>query len=805
MGDALAGIVVLDLSRRPAGAWCTRLLADFGADVILAEPPGGHPLRHTGPFGPDGTSVPAAYMLANKRSVVLSSTDDRDALLRRAHVLVDDALPGDALDDSRAAQINPNLIVCSITPYGQGGARAHLPGNDLTINALSGWASVNGRTDREPLKSSGYQASYQAGTMAYGAIVCALIEQHANASGGQHIDIAELEVMCATFAPGLLRSQLQGDAQKRRSQIDLTSGPVPVRDGHFSLPLTRPHFWRLAMELLELPDLAHDEMLQKTWYRMLHKEQFVDRVHEAMRDWNRQDLFDRLSELRVIAGPVLTMAELGDNPHLQARGFFTQPEQPDAHSIAYPGAPAQFSASPWRLRRGLPALGEHQTLLAEPRSSQSARAVNPPRQHGSLSGYRGIVLTQAWAGTFATELLAFMGAEVIQLETHTRLDSWRGAPDSPMPAALDGHEPAQHPWNCNPNFNSVNLNKQSITLDLSRPEGLEIFKQLIPHADFVAENFAPRVMGKLGIGYEVLRQIKPDIILCSLSGYGHTGPWSHVPAIGGTIEPSSGMSALLGYGDGMPLNSGLMYPDAVAGLYGFGALATALLHRERTGEGQFIDLSMQEANFTFVGDAWIEYALTGQIRGAMGNRHATQAPHGIYPCLGEDQWVALTVEDDRQWHALCELAEDFPALCEARFGTQAGRKQHEVTLDAILSTWTRTEDKHEVSSRLCALGIPAAPVLNAFEVAKDVALTERGHLVRVAHPETGPWVQSGVPARFSHTPAGVRQHAPLLGQHSAEVLQRLLGMTPDAYATLVDAGITGTAPPSATASPSPQR
>ncbi len=800
MGDAFAGLVVLDLSRRPSGAWCTRLLADFGADVIVAEPPQGHPLRRMGPFGPDGTSALAAYLLANKQSVVLSSPDDRETLLRRAHVLVDDTLPGDVFDYPQAAQINPNLIVCSITPYGQDGARATLPGNDLTVNALSGWASVNGLADREPLKGSGYQASYQAGTMAYGAIVCALIKQRANCTGGQHIDIAELEVMCATFAPALLRSQLQGEAQKRRSQIDITSGPVPVRDGYFSLPLTRPHFWRLAMELLDLPELAHDEMLQKTWYRLLHKDQFVDRVQATMHNWTRQDLFDRLAELRVIAGPVLTVGELGDNPQLQTRGFFTQPEQPEARDIAYPGAPAQFSASPWRLRRGLPLLGEHQERLEATAPTQTVRPARSPQPHGPLSGYRGIVLTQAWAGTFATELLAFMGADVIQLETHTRLDSWRGAPDSPMPSALDGRTSARHPWNCNPNFNSVNLNKQSITLDLSRAEGIAIFKQLLPHADFVAENFAPRVMGKLGIGYEVMREIKPDIILCSLSGYGHTGPWSHVPAIGGTCEPSSGMSALLGYGDGQPLNSGLMYPDAVAGLYGFGALATALYHRERTGEGQFIDLSMQEANFTFIGDAWIEYALTGQVRGGMGNRHATQAPHGMYPCQGEDQWVAIAVEDDRQWQALCALANEVAALREARFETQAGRKQHEAALDAMLSEWARTQDRHDVAARLCAAGIPAAPVLNALEVAADAALTERGQLVRVDHPETGPWVQAGVPARFSHTPPGVQGPAPLLGQHATEVFDRLLGMSTDAYEALYAEGITGTVPPSTTLS-----
>ncbi|PON18347.1 hypothetical protein C2W62_08430 [Candidatus Entotheonella serta] len=199
--------------------------------------------------------------------------------------------------------------------------------------------------------------------------------------------------------------------------------------------------------------------------------------------------------------------------------------------------------------------------------------------------------------------------------------------------------------------------------------------------------------------------------------------------------------------------------------------------------------------------SWIEYALTGHVRKAMGNRHATLAPHGIYPCQGEDQgedqWVAIAVEDDRQWQALCGLANEVAPLRDERFDTQAGRKQHETTLDPLISTWTRTQDKHEISIRLCAVGIPAAPVLNAFEVAADAALTERGHLVRVDHPETGSWVQSGVPARFSRTRPGVWHPAPRLGQHSGEVLSRLLGMTPDAYEALYKAGITGTEPPSA--------
>ncbi|MDP6274268.1 MAG: CoA transferase, partial [Dehalococcoidia bacterium] len=237
---------------------------------------------------------------------------------------------------------------------------------------------------------------------------------------------------------------------------------------------------------------------------------------------------------------------------------------------------------------------------------------------GPLHGYRGIVLTQAWAGSYATQILGMLGAEIIQVEFHGRPDSWRGAYDRPIPDTVrdaPGASANQHTWNVNPNYNSVNLNKQCITLDLTHPDGVEIFKRLVPLADFVVENFAPRVIGNLGIDYDALRQIKPDIILCSLSAFGNNGPWRDVPGIGGTIEPISGMSALLGYEDGPPLNSGQMYPDAAAGLNGFAGIVTALMHREMTGEGQYIDLSMQEASLAFIGDAMLEERMTGNVRG----------------------------------------------------------------------------------------------------------------------------------------------------------------------------------------------
>lgn len=413
---------------------------------------------------------------------------------------------------------------------------------------------------------------------------------------------------------------------------------------------------------------------------------------------------------------------------------------------------------------------------------------------GPLAGLRGIVLTQAWAGSWCTSLLGLMGADVVQIEVRRRPDSWRGAYDAPLAAKLHEVETAKHPWNCNFLYNSVNLNKRCVTLDLQRPEGIATFRALLPFADFVAENFSPRVLGNLGIDYEAMRKIRPDVILCSLSAYGHSGRWTNVPGIGGTIEPTAGMSALLGYPGGPPQNSGQMYPDAVAALNATGAIAAAIHYRDRTGEGQYIDLSMQEANLVFASEAALEYLRTGRQRERMGNRHPAFAPHGIYPCAGTERWAAIACESDTDWDALKKAlaAQD---LDDPRFATLAQRKANEDALDAAIAAATAPCDRDELVAGLVAAGLPAAPVLNAHEIAADVGLRERGTIAEVAHPEAGRWPQAIAPWQFARAGAPPVRPAPLLGEHTFEVLSELLGTTRKEYDALVAAGISGMGPP----------
>jgi crotonobetainyl-CoA:carnitine CoA-transferase CaiB-like acyl-CoA transferase len=419
----------------------------------------------------------------------------------------------------------------------------------------------------------------------------------------------------------------------------------------------------------------------------------------------------------------------------------------------------------------------------------------PDAHRGPLQGVRCIVLTQAWAGTFCTELLGLMGAEVIQVEARQRLDSWRGGSyRAQVPPGLRDRPTAVHGYNTNALYNSVNLNKYCVTLNLADPRGLDIFKRLVPFADIVAENFSPRVMGNFGLDYQSLTRIKPDVILVSLSAYGATGPYANIPGIGGTIEPMSGMSSLLGYEDGPPMNSGQMYPDPVAGYYGAAAALLALRHRDRTGRGQYVDLSMQEANMTFIGDALLEFALAGRVRPRMGNRHAQLAPHNVYPCR-EGQWIAVSAHDDDEWRRLCGVAGRPDWAADPRFATNAARKQNEAALDAEIAAWTGAADAPDLERALLAAKVTAGRVLGPAEVRRDEHLRQRGFIVSLEHPETGRLDYVGVPVRFSRTPGAATLPAPRLGEHSFQVFSKLLGMTREEYDALEADGVTGAGPP----------
>lgn len=365
-GSALGDLVVVDFSESAAGAWCSRMLADMGATVVIVEGPAGHPLRGEPPFDDQGRSVSAELFLANKQSVVLDLESDAGrerlrALVRRCGIAVSSRRPSElARLGLRYADFGSDeLILAHVTPYGMSGERAEEPGNELTVAALSGWASINGDSTSYPLRPSGHQVAFCAGTVAFGAVVGAVSHRDRHPGEGQEVDVAALDVMVSAFSPGLLRSVYAGSPMPRRDPTDLMGGPVPVADGHFALTLSRAHFWRDAMTVLGLDDLAEDPKWGPSWYRQQHKDEFTPRVTEAMSRWSKAELFEELAIRRVVAGPVMTMAELRENEHLDEREFWVEVDGEE-----YPGAPFRMGGTPWSLRRAAPEPGEHAAEVA---------------------------------------------------------------------------------------------------------------------------------------------------------------------------------------------------------------------------------------------------------------------------------------------------------------------------------------------------------------------------------------------------------------------------------------------------------
>ena len=399
---------------------------------------------------------------------------------------------------------------------------------------------------------------------------------------------------------------------------------------------------------------------------------------------------------------------------------------------------------------------------------------------GPLAGVRVADFTWVWAGPFCTMQLAHLGAEVIRVESARRVCLLRN-----LPPWLEGKPGI----NRSGYFNQYNQGKRSITLDLRQPEAKEIAERLVAASDVAAENFAGGVIERLGLGYEALKRVKEDIIMISMSGYGQTGPESGYVSYGPAQVPLAGMSSLTGYAGWQPMHVGMSYGDPNAGRHAAFAVLAALLYRERTGKGQYIDMSQWESTMVLLGEGFMDYAMNGTQPPRSGNRDPWMAPHGIFRCDGEDQWLSIACGSDDEWRSLCaamgkpELADD------PRFQTLAGRKANEDALEAIVEEWTSTQDPMAATELLQAAGVAAFPPMVNYMLDADPHLAERGFWVEKEHPEVGALRHPGIPWRMSETPCEVWRAAPTLGQDNDYVFGELLGMSGKQVADLSERGV----------------
>ena len=805
---AFTDLRVLDVSDRLAGAYCARIFGDYGADVVLLEPPKGHALRGEPPFlsdapGPDRSLV-HAYVNANKRSQIAP----RDAAGLGRHVAEADVIvttaavwsPAlrDALDSRR-----PDAVHVSVTPFGLEGPLAEAPGNNLTHSSMSGWADICGYEGEPPLQLPPHQSDYLAGVAAFVGAAGAVVGRDRSGEGAL-VDVSELEAAIVSTAPWSLALAYEG-AQGFTAALHAHHRDRPTfyeaADGKVMVGFGQGPFWVDAMHVLGLEELADDRSSNPA-ERRAHLAAIRPRIEQRVAELSRWEVFESLGTVRSKSGVVQDTGDLLENPHLEARGYFVETEL-GGRALRMPGAPAKLSATPWELHRPAPNLAETGGKPTGPRPRVAAprveATVTPAPVEAPLAGVRVLTFTQAWSGPLGTELLALLGADVVQIEARSRPDGWRtylGGYDADVPEGRADPSRRQRAWNVSGLYNGTNLNKRAITLDMSDPRGAELFWRLVTRFDVFAENFSPRVLQNWGITYEALREHRPDVIFASLSGYGATGPYAQYAANGGTIEPMSGVSSVNGYSGGPAQNTGGLIPDPVGGMYLASAILAALHYRARSGEGQYIDLSMMQAMTAHLGDAILERSANGRIREPVGNRHPRVAPHGVYPARN-GKWLALAAESNEAWRALARHIGEPQLASEGRFATAVARKRHEEELDAIVASWCANQDADEAAGSLRTLGCCAALVVGPAAVLEhpEPQLLARGFVTELEHPEAGVDTLAVAPWRFSGRPVQLVRPSPSMGEHSYEVLRDELGLARTDYDALVEAGVTGDMPP----------
>jgi len=797
MRAPLDGVRVVDLSGGIAGPYCTKLLADAGAEVLKIEPPdGGDPLRR---WSASGRSLPAGedgalfrFLNTSKRSAAVDCTTAAGraqvlALMADADLVVESLAPGAieelGLGPAAVWPRNARVSFVSISPFGRGGPWSRRPATEFTLQAWCGSTAARGTPERPPIAAGGRLGEWLGGSY---AAVAALTAHHATRRGarGTHVDLALLEVMALTMAPNsMVWESLAGHPSPFARTVEIPS-IEPARDGWVGFCTITAQQWRDFLVLIERHELVADDALAR-WDERIRR---VRDVNAMIHGWTRRhgvdEIVERAAALRIPVAAIGTGDTVTSFEQFVARGVFVR--HPGADFVQ-PRPPYRLSLVDPRPPSPAPALGSHACVwLGVDDADRPPDPAPATGGGGPLAGLRVIDFTAFWAGPFATQYLAGMGADVIKVESIQRPDGMRF--QSVRPPTSDGW------WEWSALFHTVNLGKRGITLDLGRPAGIELVTRLLADADVAVENFSPRVMDNLGLRYDDLAARNPRLIMVRMPAFGLDGPWRDRVGFAQTMEQLSGMAWLTGFADGPPvLPRGPC--DPLAGLHALVALLAALEHRARTGRGQLVEATMVEAALNAAAEMVLEAGAYGARLMRDGNRGPVAAPQNLYACRGDYRWLALAVTDDEAWRALLDVMGRPAWSRDAALATAAGRRAHHDRVDAAIAAWCADRDVETLVEELAARGIAAAPVVPAARLGDNPQLRAHGFFETVVHPVTGALVHPSLPMRLPADRARwFARPAPTLGQHTEEVLRDLLGLDAGAIARLRAGGVIGERP-----------
>ncbi|MDV3127861.1 CoA transferase [Mycobacterium sp. 21AC1] len=794
----LDGYTVVDLSSGISGGYCTKLLADGGADVVKVECPDGDPLRSWSasgaviPPGADGALF--TFLAGGKRSVVIDPADDADlALLDRLLASADSVIwspesrVAQSVSPTKLSERHPGLIVTAITAFGLHGPWSDRAATEFTLQAWSGGAIGIGRgtQDRAPVTIGGQVGEWLAG--AYSAAMTLAFRSRALRDGhGELIDLSKLEaqILGLTYYPVTYFEMLGRPWRTERRPT--VPGIAQVADGLVALGCgTAQQWWDLCAMSGHDDWIDENTTLTITEQANLH----ADELYEWLQNQRADDLRDLATAFRIPNSPVGNGQNVTAMDHFVARGaFVTNPQ----HGFAQPGHPYRFSSLTLRPAAPAPRLGEHTEELRDAAlSPRDAPVRRPGGNRLPFSGLRVLDMTTFWAGPSCTHVLGMLGAEVIHLESTARPDGTRLI--AGIPATEDQW------WERSPIFSALNTNKKSLTLDFQTEAGRDLLRRLIATSDIVVENFTPRVIDQIGLDFDSVRALREDIVMVRMPGFGLDGPWRDNPAFAYIIEDASGLSWLTGFPDRTPFEP-YSVGDPNAGVHALNALLLALEHRRQTGEAVLVEAAMVDAALSIAAEQVIEHSAYGSLLHREGNRGPVAAPQNLYRSADVDEfgradcWVAIAVSTDGQWDGLCR-ALGHPAWAqEPTLSTAAGRRAQHDLIDEHLAAWCLTRSGDDIVDTLWAAGVPVAKVMQPHRQTELPQLRHRRFFERVGHPVNAAAPHSTLPVSLSKGPREFhREPAPLLGEHN-HVLLSGLGLTDAEIAALAEDGVIGTEP-----------
>ncbi len=774
---------VLDLTDG-SGIFCGYVLAHLGAQVVALEPSGGRPERV------DQELLWQSYA-RGKQSLELdidSELERFEALVRQSDFLLESYSQEDRdrldLNYEQLAEVNPRLIVVSITPFGTGGPRSDWPATDLTVWAASGAMILSGDADRAPVRTSVPQSFLHAGGDAAGAALVALQERHRSGKG-QHVDISAQTssaqaVLSAYLAPGnssetVIRREAGGVAASFPLKLSW-----PCKDGYVAIMFSLgPAFDKPNRRLLEWvaeEGFCPQESVERDWGADIaamiaggvEPEPYFEltrQIEKFALQHTQYELFEEASRRGVFLAPTLDVAGLLNEHHFHSRNYWRTLNL-EGKSVRLPGPFAKLSES------ALTEIGLAPELNSF--SGFTDRATSEVEMNGSselpLAGLKVLDFMWVMAGPMFTRVLSDYGAEVVRVESTTRLDAIRAGPpfkddDLDLTKSLV--------------FNNFNAGKTGVTIDPNNPVGKEVILDLVRWADVVTESFSPKAMKAWGLDYDTLKTINPDLIMVSSCLMGQTGDRALLAGYGNMAAAVTGFNDLTGWSDRPPAGPYLAYTDGVSPRFMVATLMAALEHKRKTGDGQYIDLSQAEASVHLLAPAILNYELTGEVKKRCGNRDDTLCPHGVFQANGDDRWVAIACQDDRAWLKLCTVMSFDDLAADETLATAAGRKLREDELEQRIADWTSRHDGQAAQDQLIAEGVAAYVVQNGAQCMEDPQNIQRGHFIRVPQNSAGDMLLENSRYRLSRTPAVVTKAGPDQGEHNVEVLTEVLGYDGD--------------------------